>query len=70
MLGDFIILEMEKDLQILIILGHPFLAIIGEIIDVKHGIIILKIREEKIEFDVFKNPTQSSSMTFFSSRCS
>ena len=61
--GDFIILEMEEDLQIPIILGRPFLATAGAIIDVKRGKIILEIGEEKVEFDVFKKPSQSSSMT-------
>ena len=62
-LGDFIILEIEEDLQIPIILGRPFLATVGAIIDVKRGKIILEIGEEKVEFDVFKKPSQSSSMT-------
>lgn len=47
--GDFIILEIEEDLQIPIILGHPFLATAGAIIDVKRGKIILEIGEEKVE---------------------
>ena len=34
--GDFFILEMEDDHQIPIILGCPFLATIGAIINVKH----------------------------------
>ena len=61
--GDFFILEMEEDRQIPIILGRPFLATAGAIIDVKRGKITLEIGEEKVEFDVFKKPPQSSSMT-------
>ncbi|XP_057996520.1 uncharacterized protein LOC131175861 [Hevea brasiliensis] len=34
---DFIVLEMEEDVQIPIILGRPFLATAGAIIDVKNG---------------------------------
>ena len=62
-LGDFIILEMEEDRHIPIILGRPFLATAGAIIDVKRGKILLEIGEEKVEFDVFKKPQQSPSMT-------
>ncbi|XP_058003682.1 uncharacterized protein LOC110666781 [Hevea brasiliensis] len=35
---DFVVLEMEEDIQILIILGRPFLATAKTIIDVKNGI--------------------------------
>lgn len=51
---DIVILEMEEDSQIPIILGRPFLATAGAIIDVKRGKIKLEIGEETIEFDVFK----------------
>ena len=54
--GDFFILEMEEDRQISIILGRPFLATAGAIIDVKREKITLEIEEEKVEFDVFKKP--------------
>ena len=63
--GDFIILEMEEDLQILIILGRPFYATTGLIIDVKCWKFILKIGEHKIQFYVFKKPTQSSLVTSY-----
>ena len=59
------ILEMEEDRQIPIILGRPFLATAGAIIDVKHGKITLEIGEEKVEFDVFKKPQQSPSLTSY-----
>ena len=53
---------MEEDRQIPIILGRPFLATTGAIIDVKREKITLDIGEEKVEFDVFKKPQQSPSM--------
>ena len=65
MLGDFIILEMEEDRHIPIILRCPFLATAGAIIDVKREKITLDIGEEKVEFDVFKKPQQSPSMTSY-----
>ena len=51
---DIVILEMEEDSQIPIILGRPFLATAGAIIDMKRGKIKLEIGEEIIEFNVFK----------------
>lgn len=33
---DFILLEMDEDSRISIILGNPFLATIGDVIDVKN----------------------------------
>ena len=60
--GDFIILEMEEDRHIPIILGCPFLAIAGAIIDVKRGKILLEIRDNKVEFDVFKMTKQTATM--------
>ena len=40
-LYDFIVLEMEEYAQIPIILGRPFLAIIGATIDVGNGMLSL-----------------------------
>ena len=47
---DFIMLEMEEDAEIPIILGRPFLAIAGALIDVKNGKLTLKVGEEEVEF--------------------
>ncbi|XP_042400931.1 uncharacterized protein LOC121990957 [Zingiber officinale] len=49
---DFIILDMEEDPKMLIILGRPFLATAGAIIDVKSHKLSLEIGKEKIEFDL------------------
>ena len=62
---DIVILEMEEDSQISIILGWPFLASIGAIIDVKRGKITLEVGEKKVEFDVFKMAQQSPIMTSY-----
>ena len=51
-LVDFIVLDMEEDKNILIILGRPFLAIGGAIIDVKHGKHTLQVNDEKVTFNV------------------
>ncbi|XP_017979896.1 PREDICTED: uncharacterized protein LOC108662816 [Theobroma cacao] len=50
---DFIVLEMEEDLEILLILGRPFLATASAIIDVREGKITFKVREEEVEFNIF-----------------
>ncbi|XP_058000800.1 uncharacterized protein LOC131179101 [Hevea brasiliensis] len=49
---DFVVLEMEEDIHIPIILGRPFLATAGAIIDVKNGRLILKVGEEEVEFNL------------------
>ncbi|XP_021648954.2 uncharacterized protein LOC110641518 [Hevea brasiliensis] len=50
---NFVVLEMEEDIQIPIILGRPFLAIAGAIIDVKNGLLTVKVGEEEVEFNLF-----------------
>lgn len=49
---DFVIMEMEEDARIPIILGRPFLATAGAMIDVKHGKLSLQVGDEKIEFSL------------------
>ncbi|XP_063949969.1 uncharacterized protein LOC135152794 [Daucus carota subsp. sativus] len=49
---DFVILEMNEDVEIPIILGRPFLATAGASIDVKAGKLALNVGEEKVEFDL------------------
>ncbi|XP_057990625.1 uncharacterized protein LOC131173001 [Hevea brasiliensis] len=50
---DFVVLEMEENVQIPIILGRPFLAIAGAIIDVKNERLTLKVGDEEVEFNLF-----------------
>ncbi|XP_042410120.1 uncharacterized protein LOC121999514 [Zingiber officinale] len=54
---DFIILDMEEDPKIQIILGRPFLAIAGSLIDVKSHKLSLEIDKERIEFDLSNSST-------------
>ncbi|XP_057986579.1 uncharacterized protein LOC131171137 [Hevea brasiliensis] len=51
---NFVVLEMEEDVQIPIILGRPFLATAGAIIDVKNRWLTLKVGDEEVEFNLFK----------------
>ncbi|XP_057985303.1 uncharacterized protein LOC131170262 [Hevea brasiliensis] len=57
---DFVVLEMEEDVQIPIILGRPFLAIARAIIDVKNGRLTLKVGNEEVEFKLFQALKQKS----------
>ncbi|XP_021689015.2 uncharacterized protein LOC110670987 [Hevea brasiliensis] len=43
-----------NDAQISIILGRPFLATTRAIIDVKKGQLTLKVRDEEVEFNLFR----------------
>ena len=52
---DFIVLDMEEDKDIPIILGRPFLATSGDIIDVKHGKLTLQVDDEKVTFSVYES---------------
>ena len=53
---------MEKDKEILIILGRPFLATGRAMIDVQKGELKLRVQDDEVTFNVFKatrHPTES-----------
>lgn len=53
-------MDIDGDCQIPIILGRPFLATVGAIIDVKRGNLTFEVGDEKIEFvleKLLKNPS-------------
>ncbi|XP_073120288.1 uncharacterized protein [Henckelia pumila] len=50
---DFVVLDMEEDLDMSLILGRPFLATGKALIDVQKGKLLLRVGEEEITFDVF-----------------
>ncbi|XP_072087215.1 uncharacterized protein [Arachis hypogaea] len=52
--ANFVVLDMEEEANKSIILGRPFLATIGAIIDVQKGELVLRLHEEKMVFNVFK----------------
>ncbi|XP_027169924.1 uncharacterized protein LOC113769792 [Coffea eugenioides] len=51
---DFVVLDMEEDVNVPIILGRPFLATASTIIDVKRGKFKFQIGEEELEFNLSK----------------
>ena len=53
-LSDFVVLEIEEDLEIPILFGRPFLMTAGAIIDIRKGKITFEVDNEHMEFDVFK----------------
>ena len=57
-LTDFIIMDIKEDSNIPIILGRPFLATAGAIIDVKKGKLTFEVGEEKVEF-ILPNSSKS-----------
>ncbi|XP_015944441.1 uncharacterized protein LOC107469577 [Arachis duranensis] len=52
--ADFVVLDMKKEANTLIILGRPFLATVGAIIDVQKRELVLRLHEEKTVLNVFK----------------
>ncbi|XP_039117846.1 uncharacterized protein LOC120253603 [Dioscorea cayenensis subsp. rotundata] len=47
---NFVILDVDDDVDVPLILGRPFLNTSGALIDVKGGRMILRVREEKVVF--------------------
>ncbi|KAL2513313.1 Aspartic peptidase domain containing protein [Abeliophyllum distichum] len=52
--ADFIILDMYEDRDVPLILGRPFLATGRAVINVQKGELMLKLNDEHITFNVFK----------------
>ncbi|XP_015940146.1 uncharacterized protein LOC107465690 [Arachis duranensis] len=50
----FVVLDLEEEANTSIILGRPFLATAGAIIDVQKGELVLRLHKEKMVFNVFK----------------
>ncbi|XP_031106083.1 uncharacterized protein LOC116010707 [Ipomoea triloba] len=53
---DFIVMDIREDPCIPIIMGRPFLATTGAMIDVRKGSIIFNFGEEKVAVNVFDEP--------------
>ena len=52
--NDFVVMDIDADVQVLIILRRPFLATVGARIDVKEGLLNLTIGDEEVEFQFYK----------------
>ncbi|XP_050157542.1 uncharacterized protein LOC126631460 [Malus sylvestris] len=59
---DFLVLDMEEDREIPIILGRPFMATVGTLIDVQKGLLNLRVQGKEVVFKVveaMKYPSDS-----------
>ena len=56
---DFIVMDMEEDTQVSLLLGRPFLATRGALIDVKKGELAFKVGDEVVHFNLNKILKQS-----------
>ncbi|XP_075483716.1 uncharacterized protein LOC142523870 [Primulina tabacum] len=52
--ADFVVLDMEEDMEMPLILGRPFLATGKALIDVQKGKLKLRVGKKEITFNVFK----------------
>ena len=51
-LVDFFILNMDEEIEILLILGQPFLATIKAIIDVSDSMLVLRVGDKEVIFKI------------------
>ncbi|XP_022873332.1 uncharacterized protein LOC111392265 [Olea europaea var. sylvestris] len=51
---DFVVSDIEKDQEIPLILGRPFLTTGKALIDVQGGQLTLKVNEEKVMFNIYQ----------------
>ena len=52
---DFVVLDMEEDKKVPLILGRPFLATSRALIDVEKGELTLRVRDDKVQLNIYKN---------------
>jgi len=58
---DFVVLEMDDESKDPLILGRPFLASVGAVINVRNGKVDLNLgRHIKLKFDIKKTPRRST----------
>ena len=55
---DFIVINIEKDKQVPLLLGRPFLATRAALVDVKKGELTLIVRDEAVHFNLNENIEQ------------
>ena len=55
---DFVVMDMEEDIQVPLLLGRHFLATGSALIDVKKGELTLKVGEEVVHFNLNKSLKQ------------
>jgi hypothetical protein len=61
---DFVIMDIEEDLEVPLILGRPFLKTARVIIDVDNGQLKVRVEDDEVKFDVLeamKHPKEKQS---------
>ena len=53
-LADFIVLDIEEDIEVPLIMGRPFLATGRALIDVAAGELIIRVNNQEVTFNIFK----------------
>ena len=51
---DFVVLDMEEDLDVPLILGRPFLATGRALIDVQSGDLTFRVNGEEMKFSIYR----------------
>ncbi|CAN6583905.1 unnamed protein product [Malus baccata var. baccata] len=59
---DFVVLDMDEDMQTPIILGRPFMATARTLIDVEAGTLTLRVQEQSVVFNLFEATKRPSDM--------
>ena len=59
-LVDFVVMDVEKDTQVPLLLGRPFLATRAALIDVKKGEFTLRVGDEAVHFNLNQSLKQSN----------
>ncbi|XP_047172154.1 uncharacterized protein LOC124840182 [Vigna umbellata] len=54
LLVDFVIREMEEDVNVPLILGRPFMKTARVLIDVENGKLKVRVQDKEVNFDVFE----------------
>ena len=52
---DFVVLDMEEDLELPLILGRPFLAIGGALINVQSGKLTFWANRDEVKFNIYRS---------------
>ena len=53
-LVDFVVIDIEEDVDIPLILGHPFISTASWMVDIIKKILQMGIEDQKISFDLFQ----------------
>ena len=62
--ADFVVLDMDEDIQTPIILGRPFMATARTLIDVEAGTLTLRVQEQSVVFNLLEATTRYSDVQF------